>query len=52
MERKHRAFIHRTGDRSDWTDIDYACEISDATDCGHLGWAEMLIAEFNEKFLR
>jgi hypothetical protein len=51
-ERKHRAFIPRRDDRSRWTDLDYMREISDASDCGHQGWAETLLAEFNEKFLK
>jgi hypothetical protein len=50
-ERKHRAFIPRGGDRSTWTSLDYAYEITDATDTGHLGWAELLMMEFRRKFL-
>jgi hypothetical protein len=48
----HRAFIPRTGPRDNWTDLDYMHEISDATDCGHLAWADHLLYEFHDKFLK
>ena len=51
-ERQRRAYIPATRDeRADWTDLDYACEINDATDTGHPGQALGLLAEYRRRFL-